>query len=114
MVYKHGRFGRFLACSGYPKCKNIKSETTGVKCPEAGCAGEIVKKVSKRGKVFYSCSKYPKCTFALWDKPIAEPCPDCGLPFLLEKNTKKRGPHLRCSEKSCGYSRDIEEDDEPA
>ncbi len=112
MVYKHGRFGRFLACSGYPKCKNIKSESTGVKCPEDGCLGEIVKKVSKRGKVFYSCSKYPKCTFALWDKPVAEPCPDCGLPFLLEKNTKKRGPHLSCSDKSCGYSRDIEEDDE--
>jgi DNA topoisomerase-1 len=112
MVYKHGRFGRFLACSGYPKCKNIKSETTGVKCPENGCKGEIVKKVSKRGKIFYSCNKYPKCTFALWDKPVTEPCPDCDLPFLLEKNTKKRGPHLRCSDKNCGYSRDIEEDDE--
>ncbi|MCF6178094.1 MAG: type I DNA topoisomerase, partial [Geopsychrobacter sp.] len=112
MVYKHGRFGRFLACSGYPKCKNIKSETTGVKCPEDGCSGEVVKKVSKRGKVFYSCDNYPKCTFALWDKPVAEACPDCSLPFLLEKNTKKRGPHLRCSEKSCGYSRDIEEDEE--
>ena len=111
MVYKHGRFGRFLACSGYPKCKNIKAETTGVKCPEDGCNGEIVKKVSKRGKVFYSCNKYPKCTFALWDKPIAEPCPNCALPFLLEKNTKKRGPHLRCSDKNCGYSKDIEEDD---
>jgi DNA topoisomerase-1 len=112
MVYKHGRFGRFLACSGYPKCKNIKSETTGVKCPEDGCSGEIVKKVSKRGKVFYSCDNYPKCTFALWDKPVAEPCPDCNLPFLLDKNTKKRGPHLRCSDKDCGYSIDIEEDEE--
>ncbi len=112
MVYKHGRFGRFLACSGYPECKNIKSETTGVNCPEDGCKGEIVKKVSKRGKVFYSCNKYPKCTFALWDKPVAEACPDCALPFLLEKNTKKRGPHLRCSDKSCGYSRDVEEDEE--
>ena len=112
MVFKHGRFGRFLACSGYPKCKNIKSESTGVKCPEDGCTGDIVKKVSKRGKVFYSCDNYPKCTFALWDKPVAEACPDCALPFLLEKNTKKRGPHLRCSDKSCGYSRDVEEDEE--
>ncbi|MEN8257266.1 MAG: type I DNA topoisomerase [Thermodesulfobacteriota bacterium] len=111
MVYKHGRFGRFMACSAYPKCKNIKSETTGVKCPEDGCQGEIIKKVSKRGKVFYSCDQYPKCTFALWDKPVAEMCPDCGLPYLLEKSTKKDGLHLRCSDKKCGYRQDLEGED---
>ncbi len=111
MVYKHGRFGRFMACSAYPKCKNIKSETTGVKCPEDGCQGEIIKKVSKRGKVFYSCDQYPKCTFALWDKPVAQMCPDCGLPYLLEKDTKKDGLHLRCSDKKCGYRQDLEGDD---
>lgn len=111
MVYKHGRFGRFMACSDYPKCKNIKSEGTGVTCPEEGCSGEIIKKVSKRGKVFYSCDQYPKCTFALWDKPVAEMCPDCGLPFLLDKKTKKEGHHLRCSDKKCGYRKDLEEED---
>jgi DNA topoisomerase-1 len=112
MVYKHGRFGRFMACSAYPQCKNIKSEGTGVKCPEAGCTGEIIKKVSKRGKVFYSCDQYPKCTFALWDKPEAETCPDCGSPYLLEKDTKKEGHHLRCPDKNCGYRKDLEEDGE--
>ena len=111
MVFKHGRFGRFMACSGYPKCKNIKSETTGVKCPEDGCDGDLVKKISKRGKVFYSCNKYPKCTFALWDKPVSQMCPDCGLPYLLEKNTKKDGLHLRCADKKCGYRQDLEGDD---
>ncbi|MDR9501376.1 MAG: type I DNA topoisomerase [Desulfurivibrionaceae bacterium] len=112
MVYKHGRFGRFMACSAYPKCKNIKSESTGVKCPEEGCPGEIIKKVSKRGKVFYSCDQYPKCTFALWDKPVAETCPECGSPYLLEKNTKKEGKHLRCPDKKCGFRRDLEEEED--
>ncbi|MBU0682258.1 MAG: type I DNA topoisomerase [Proteobacteria bacterium] len=112
MVYKHGRFGRFMACSAYPQCKNIKSEGTGVKCPEEGCTGEVIKKVSKRGKVFYSCDQYPKCTFALWDKPEAETCPDCGSPYLLEKDTKKEGHHLRCPDKNCGYRKDLEEDGE--
>ncbi|PLX46846.1 MAG: type I DNA topoisomerase [Desulfobulbaceae bacterium] len=111
MVYKHGRFGRFLACSAYPKCKNIKSESTGVKCPEEGCPGEIIKKVSKRGKVFYSCDQYPKCTFALWDKPVAQVCPECGSSYLLEKKTKKDGHHLRCPDKKCGYRKDLDEED---
>lgn len=111
MVYKHGRFGRFMACSGYPKCKNIKAESTGVTCPEDGCQGEIIKKVSKRGKVFYSCDKYPNCTFALWDKPVAEMCPDCGISYLLEKDTKKEGHHLRCPDKKCGYRKDLDEEE---
>lgn len=110
MVYKNGRFGRFLACSGYPECKNIRAETTGVTCPEEGCGGEIIKKVSKRGKVFYSCNKYPKCTYALWDKPVNQPCPDCGFPFLLEKSTKRDGVHLKCPDKKCGYKQNLEDE----
>ncbi len=112
MVFKNGRFGRFLACSAYPKCKNIKAETTGVKCPEEGCKGELIKKVSKRGKVFYSCDQYPKCTHALWDKPIAESCPDCDSLFLLEKTTKKSGTTLRCPDKECGFFRKVEDEGE--
>jgi DNA topoisomerase-1 len=110
MVYKNGRFGRFLACSGYPECKNIQAETTGVSCPEDGCSGEIIKKVSKRGKIFYSCNKYPKCSYALWDKPVNQSCPDCDGPFLLEKNTKKDGVHLKCPNKKCGYKKILEDD----
>ncbi|MBC8317690.1 MAG: type I DNA topoisomerase [Desulfobulbaceae bacterium] len=110
MVYKNGRFGRFLACSGYPECKNIRAETTGVTCPEEGCGGEIIKKVSKKGKVFYSCNKYPKCTHALWDKPVNQPCPDCGSAFLLEKSTKRDGVHLKCPNKECGYKQNLEDE----
>lgn len=112
MVFKHGRFGKFLACSGYPKCKNIRSLTTGVKCPEEGCKGEIVQKVSKRGKVFYSCDQYPKCTFALWDRPVAEECPQCGSPYLLERETKKAGLHLKCPDKACGFTKKISDEEE--
>jgi DNA topoisomerase-1 len=111
LIYKHGRFGKFLACSGYPKCKNIRSIGTGVMCPEEGCKGEIVQKVSKRGKVFYSCNKYPKCTFALWDKPTNDKCPLCGSSYLLERENKKDGLHLKCPVKDCGYVKHLAEDE---
>jgi DNA topoisomerase-1 len=110
MVYKHGRYGKFLACSGYPECKHIKAQSTGVPCPKEGCTGDIVKKVSKRGKVFYSCSRYPKCDFAIWDKPVKEQCPDCGSSFLVEKQSKKTGSRLQCRDKSCKYSRPLDKD----
>jgi DNA topoisomerase-1 len=103
MVYKHGRYGKFLACSGYPECKHIKAETTGVKCPEENCEGELVQKVSKKGKVFFSCNTFPKCKFATWDRPIPKQCPDCGKPFLLEKKTKD-GTVQQCIDNACGYS----------
>jgi DNA topoisomerase-1 len=112
MVYKHGRFGKFLACSGYPACKHIKAQSTGVHCPEEGCGGDIVQKISKRGKVFYSCDRYPKCTFAIWDKPVNKPCPDCGAPFLVEKNSKKEGLQLRCADKACHYKESLDSGEE--
>jgi len=110
MVYRHGRYGRFLACSAYPKCRHIKAQSSGVKCPEEGCKGDLVRKVSKRGKVFYSCDKYPKCTYAIWDKPVDKPCPLCNAPFLIEKQTKKEGAQLRCLEKSCPYKEILDEE----
>jgi DNA topoisomerase-1 len=106
MVFKHGRFGKFLACSGYPECKHIKSQTTGVKCPEENCGGELVQKISKKGKVFFSCDKFPKCKYATWDKPIPKKCPQCGKPFLLEKQTRK-GIILNCSDSDCGFSEPV-------
>lgn len=110
MVYKQGKFGRFLACSGYPECRHIKAETMGVSCPETTCRGEIVKKVSKRGKVFFACNQYPKCSFAMWDKPVNTPCPQCGAGFLTEKISKKSGAKLQCVNKECGYSKSLEEE----
>jgi len=110
MVLKHGQYGPFLACSGYPECKNTKSinsnhagQDTGVKCPEKGCSGSLVERKSRRGKIFYGCSRYPECTFAIWDKPVAKECPECGANFLVEKTTKRQGAFCACMEKGCGY-----------
>ena len=107
MVYRNGRFGRFLACSGYPACRHIRAQTTGVACPEPDCSGELVRKVSKRGKPFYSCNRFPKCKFALWDKPVSQPCPKCKAPFLVEKQGKKTGQRLQCINPSCKFSQPI-------
>ncbi|UCD87726.1 MAG: type I DNA topoisomerase [Desulfobacterales bacterium] len=116
MVQKQGRFGPFLACSSYPACKNTRSlkqkgisktEFTGVKCLEKGCDGELVGKRSKRGRLFYGCTRYPKCTFAVWDKPVPQSCPACGTPFVLERSTKRDGPHLRCYNKDCTYKQPL-------
>jgi DNA topoisomerase I len=111
MVFKQGRYGRFLACSGYPACKNTRALSTGVHCPEPGCTGELVQKVSKRGKVFYSCSRYPQCKYALWDRPVNRSCPQCQSPFLLEKQNKKQGRRLQCPNTDCGYSESLEEEE---
>ncbi|MCB9481501.1 MAG: type I DNA topoisomerase [Desulfobacteraceae bacterium] len=119
MVIKQGRFGPFLACSGYPDCKFTQSlanagekNKTGVKCPEAGCNGELVEKRSRRGKIFYGCNKFPECSFALWDKPVNKKCPLCSNPFLVEKETKKEGKQLKCINKDCGFKEKIEEDED--
>ena len=110
MVIKQGRYGKFMACSGYPECKNTYSvnavapgKDTGVACPEKGCDGTIVEKQSKRGKVFYGCGRFPECTFAIWNKPISEKCPLCASPFLVEKTTKQDGTFYTCPNKECGY-----------
>ncbi|MES0363403.1 MAG: topoisomerase DNA-binding C4 zinc finger domain-containing protein, partial [Desulfobacteria bacterium] len=85
-----------------------KTESTGVKCPEKGCDGEIATRRSKRGRIFYGCTSYPKCTFALWDKPVPQSCPECGAPFVLERTTKKEGPHLKCANKECPYKEPLQ------
>lgn len=102
MIIKSGRYGRFLACSKYPECKTTKPITTGVACPQQGCGGELTEKRSKRGRVFYSCTKYPSCTFAMWDKPVNQPCPQCGAPFLAEKTSRGNSKTV-CIRKECGY-----------
>jgi DNA topoisomerase I len=115
LVLKHGRFGEFTACSNYPACKYVKQKTTGVLCPKDG--GDIVEKKSRRGKVFYGCANYPDCDFTLWKKPVAEKCPDCGAPFLVERITKRHGRQLICNNEECKYVRDAAEEapaEEPA
>jgi DNA topoisomerase-1 len=107
MVLKNGRFGKFLACSRYPECKNTKPYSLGIPCPK-GCGGSIVEKKSKRGKIFYGCSNYPKCDFAAWDKPVKENCPQCGANFMVLKETKKKGEYLLCLK--CKYEKSVAED----
>jgi len=107
MIVKSGRYGRFLACSKYPVCKTTKPLTTGVKCPVPDCGGEITERRSKRGRVFYSCTRYPDCKFAMWDKPIPKPCPQCGAEFLIEKRARGGGSKIVCSRKGCGYREEI-------
>lgn len=100
LVYRKGKYGKFIACSNFPKCKYIKQEESAQKevCDCPNCSGKIVKKRSKRGKIFYGCSNYPKCKTAFWDKPTGERCPKCsGL--LLEKGKK-----IYCG--SCDYIKD--------
>jgi DNA topoisomerase-1 len=108
LAIKEGRFGPFTSCSNYPKCKYIKPKTVGVTCPKPDCGGEIIERRSKRGKTFYGCLNYPKCDFVVWNKPIAEQCPQCGSPFLLEKTTKRYGTERYCNEESCGYKVAVE------
>ncbi len=117
LVVKQGKFGLFLACSGYPACKyteslqsEIENSRTGVKCPENGCNGEITQKKSRRGKIFYGCNKYPDCRFALWDKPVNQKCPLCGNSFLVEKENKKEGRIHKCLNTACGFKEKIEEE----
>ena len=107
LVIKQGRFGEFTACSSYPTCKYVKQKTTGVLCPKDG--GEIVERKSRRGKVFFGCANYPDCDFTLWNRPVAEKCPDCGAPFLVEKITKRHGRQLICNNEDCSYVRQAEE-----
>ena len=110
MVVKQGKYGTFLACSGYPACNHTQSvfsnnavQKTGVNCPIKDCGGSLVQRQSKRGKSFYGCSRFPECTFAVWDKPVAKDCPICGANFLVEKSTKKQGTLLACQTKGCGF-----------
>ncbi len=100
MVIKSGRFGDFLACSGYPECKNTKAivKSINVKCPD--CGGDIVARRGRSGKIFYGCSNYPTCTRAYWYKPTDRKCPQCGE-LLLEKHTKTT--KYACSNAKCGY-----------
>ncbi len=109
LVLRHGRYGEFISCSGYPECKYIKQNFIGVKCPLCK-EGELVeKKARRRGNTFYGCSNYPKCEFTSAYKPVAEPCPECGSPYLLEKHLKT-GSVLMCPNNT---RKSADEEDQP-
>lgn len=102
MVVKMGRFGKFIACPGYPECKNVMKfvEKTGVKCPK--CDGDVIVKHTKSKRIFYGCSNYPNCDFVSWNEPTNEKCPQCGE-ILYKKKGKK--PTLYCAKEGCGYTK---------
>ena len=101
MVIKVGRYGKFMACSGYPECKNVRKivNDTGAECPK--CGGKIIQRKSKRGRVFYGCGNYPKCDFVSWDPPSKEKCPVCGK-TLMQKKTKEKT--LYCVTPGCTFA----------
>jgi DNA topoisomerase-1 len=117
MLIKDGRYGRYLACSAYPACRNIqplvKPRGTGVICPVCR-EGELTEKKSRFGKIFYSCNRYPKCKYAVWDPPLAEACPKCAHPVTVEKTTKRDGTYRRCPQDGCGWSMLPEKAGKPA
>ena len=106
MVVKVGRYGKFLACPGYPECKNVKKyiEDTGAECPK--CGGKIIVRRTKKGRTFYGCSNYPNCNFMTWDEPTKEKCPKCGKTLF-----KKKGKHPKyyCMTPDCGYEKTEDE-----
>lgn len=109
MVIKYGRFGKFMACKNYPECKNTKPivNKIGVKCPKCK-EGDIIMRKSKKKKVFYGCSNYPECDFVAWNKPVEEPCEECGS-YMYEKYSKS-GTKIVCSNKDCKHERIVEEE----
>lgn len=102
MVIKMGRYGKFLACPGFPECRNAKplEEKIGLACPKCK-DGEIVVRRSKKGRVFYGCSNYPKCDFVSWHEPTAEKCPKCG--DIMTKRVTRKGTRLQCNNRDCSY-----------
>jgi DNA topoisomerase-1 len=113
MQVRFGRFGKFLGCSGYPECKAVqplfKPIPTGITCLACG-EGELHERRSKRGNAFFSCNRYPDCTFVAWDQPVLEPCPRCGAPFVTEKVTKRYGTVRRCVREGCGWQVRLDDD----
>ncbi len=102
MVVKYGRFGRFIACSGYPDCTNIMKvvKDTGAICPK--CGGKIIEKKTKKGRIFYGCNKYPDCDFVSWDAPTTETCPQCSKTLLQKKGKKAE---IYCVTEGCGFKK---------
>jgi len=111
MVYKMGRFGKFLACSGFPDCRNTKPivKDTGVGCPKCG-KGQVVERRSKKGRLFYGCDRYPECDYVSWDKPVAQACPDCG--GLMVEKRSRGNVQWHCT--VCGHDESAPDESEAA
>jgi DNA topoisomerase-1 len=107
LIIRTGRYGKFIGCSSYPECKYIepleKPADTGVQCPQCG-QGNLLKRKSRRGKIFYSCARYPDCDYAIWNEPLAQPCPECHWPITSIKTTKRFGTQRVCPQQDCKFA----------
>ena len=106
MVIKNGRFGKFLACPGFPECRNARPilEEAGVACPK--CGGKVLVKKTRKGKKYFGCENNPTCDFMTWDKPLEEKCPKCGT-FLVRKFSGKKAM-LKCASEKCYFVKEEE------
>ncbi len=115
LIIRSGRYGKFIGCSSYPSCKHMepleKPADTDVECPKCK-QGTILQRKSRRGKIFYSCSRYPDCDYALWNEPIKESCPECQWPILTIKVTKRSGKQKLCPQDDCSFIESMEETEE--
>jgi DNA topoisomerase-1 len=113
LMVRSGRYGKFAGCANYPECRHIepleRPVDTGVTCPQCG-KGTLMARKSRRGKPFYSCSTYPKDDYAVWNPPLAEPCPKCAWPILTLKTTKSRGTERVCPQRECSFSEPVPEE----
>ncbi|MBF0219474.1 MAG: type I DNA topoisomerase [Gammaproteobacteria bacterium] len=111
LYIREGKYGKFIGCSAYPKCRHIESleqpADTAITCPQCG-KGTILRRKSRSGKIFFSCSTYPKCDYAIWNEPLAGPCPNCQWPILTIKTTKRKGTEKVCPQKECGFAEPYE------
>ncbi|MDV4151181.1 type I DNA topoisomerase [Clostridium sp. AL.422] len=111
MVIKRGRFGKFLACPGYPECKNAKPIVEEIDAPCPKCGGKVLAKKSKKGKKFFGCSNYPNCDFVSWNEPLKDKCPDCGE-YMVLKYSKAKGNYAQCSNSNCNKTVKISKDED--
>lgn len=114
LIIRAGKYGKFIGCSHYPECKFMepleKPEDTQVSCPKCH-EGTILKRKSRKGKIFFSCARYPDCDYAIWNEPITEPCPKCRWPILTIKVTKRSGKQKVCPQKACDFIEDLNDDE---
>jgi len=112
LVIRNGRYGKFIGCSTFPECNYMepleKPTDTGVTCPSCH-KGTLLKRKSRRGKVFYSCSTYPACKYAVWNEPLGEPCPQCAWPIVTLKHTKRHGAQKVCPQADCDFTQSMEQ-----
>ena len=111
MVYKMGRYGKFLACPNFPECRNTKPILTYIDAPCPKCGKRLLEKISRKNRKFFGCEGYPECDFVSWDKPIADRCPKCGS-FMVEKNNSRKGKIHLCSNESCRYRQEVEQEED--